>query len=120
MRSALAVPLLPADEVSAPLTFEWTPTVLLVTSTETVQVCEAWTLPSVSVIESLPACAVSVALPPFIVVFAGDATVRPLGRVLVNARSVTGLALSLVMVNVSVLLLPGPIVAGFKLAVNVG
>lgn len=45
---------------------------------------------------------------------AGVAMVTPAGRVSENARLVTGLAVALVIVNWSVLALPGPIVDGSK------
>jgi len=52
--------------------------------------------------------------------FAGVARVTPAGKVSVNARSVVVLPSTSVMVNVSVLTLPGPIVLGLNVLVNAG
>jgi len=110
---AVAGPLLPAVDVKSPETFWCDPRVLPVTSTVIWQLEKAPTAPSVSVIVVPPSGAVRV--PPQVFERkAGAAMVSAAGRVSVNARSVSGCGLSEVIVNVSVLTLPEPMVPGLK------
>ena len=118
-RSALAGPLLPALEVKSPETFMCVPAVLLVTSTKMVQLPAAPTPPSLKLIEPPPAGALRV--PPHnVAAFTGFAITTPAGRLSAKARSDTGDAVWLVMVNRKVATLPGPMVDGTKTLLNEG
>jgi hypothetical protein len=121
VKSALAVPWLPAFEVRVPDTFMCVPGVLLVTLTVTLQVALAMTCPLLKEIVVPPAGAVTTPLVQVVPAAAGVAMVTPAGRTSLKARFMTPVECALLlMTKVSVLTLPGPIVAGEKLLVKVG
>jgi hypothetical protein len=109
----MAFPLLPELDVRSPDVLLWVPGVLLVTSTETEQLPDEATEPSLNVITLPPSGANSV--PSQVdVALAGVAIVTPAGRLSENARSWTGIESLFEMLNHSVLTLLGPIVSGSK------
>jgi hypothetical protein len=121
VRSAVAVPLLPAEEVRSPVVLVWTPTLVLVTKTLMVQVLEAPRLPPETVTLAPPLVAVRVGSPQVEVGLAGVARVTPAGRLSTKATLETGLPPAVLStVKVRELTLPGPIAAGEKAFVKVG
>ena len=121
VRVAVAVPLLPADEVRSPVTFVWVPTVLLVTSTLSVQVDAPATVPAVRLIDPLDATAVGV--PPQVFATPGvGATVTPAGSASVKSSPVDAVVAFAVLsiVNVSVLVPPLAIGSSANAFVNTG
>ena len=122
IRSAVAAPLLPAEDVKSPDILLCVPSVLEVTSTETVQL-ELPPTPEpgspVNVMVAPPSGALSV--PPQVAdALAGVAMNMPAGKLSLNARLVSGLALGLVMVKTSIVVLPGPMLSGVKTLLKVG
>ena len=101
IRLSEAVPLLPALEVRSPDVFMNVASIALVavTLTITVQPLVAPTLPFVKVIVEPPSAATIFPMTQLVMAFAGVARVTPASKVSVNARSVTGVPLSLVMVT---------------------
>jgi hypothetical protein len=119
VRVADALPLLPACEVRSPDVFTYVPGVPIVTPTLIVHaVCPA-NLPSLREIELPPSGALNVPSQ-LETALDGVAIVMPLGRLSVNARPLTGPVDPFVIVNWSVLMLPGPMVLGANDFVNVG
>jgi len=113
VKFALDPPLVPADEVSSPETFIWTPALDEVTFTVMAQELNPATEPPLYVIVPPPSGAVSVPPLQFVEAIAGSAIVTPAGSTSVKSNIVTPEALPVLsMLNVSVLTLPGPIVAG--------
>ena len=91
VRSAVALPLLPALDVRSPDTFVWVPGTLLVVATVMAQAAKPGTTPPLRLMVSPPFGAVT--SPPHVdTALAGIARITPAGRVSVNARSVTGAA----------------------------
>ena len=114
VRSAVAGPLLPALEVRSPETFMYVAATLAVTFTTIVQVWNAPTIPSARVIVPPPSGAVCVPRQE-LETKAGAASVTPDGRVSLNANWLAGaLDSALLIVKVSALTLPEPMVAGVK------
>lgn len=119
-KSSVAVPLLPSLEVKSSETFVCVPTMLLVTSTLTMQFCELATLPPLKLIEVSASGALTIPSVHVVDALAGLAITTPFGRGSVKAKSSTGEGLKLAMVNVSVETLPGPIVSGTNVLVKFG
>ncbi|MEL7060583.1 MAG: hypothetical protein AAGN46_11200 [Acidobacteriota bacterium] len=118
-RLAVAGPAVTSEEVSMLEVLIAVPTVELVTSTEIVQVAPAATWPSAKVMLLPPAGAVSV--PPQVeAARAGSPIVTPAGRASVNAKSVVGMPIVLVIVKMSRVVLPGPMSSGLKVFVKFG
>ena len=123
IRSSEALPLLPREEVNSPDTFICVPNALLVTFTLTVHTSKAPTPKPVILIVLPPSGALSVLVSLRIQVLdalAGLAMVTPAGSVSLKARSSACSASSLVMVKISVLTLPGPMVSGLKALLKPG
>ncbi len=116
-----AVPLFPEEEVRSPVVLTKVPGVLPVTSTVTVQVLPAPTVPPVYEMTLDPATAISVPPVHVLEALAGLAMTIPAGRLSVKSSAVATSELAVLsMVNVSVLILPGEIVSGAKLLENAG
>ena len=92
IKSSEAGPWLPALEVRSPETFVCVSMMLLVTLTATMHELPAPSLPPLRLIAAPPSGAASKPSIHDVVALAGDAIVMPVGRVSVNARSVTGLS----------------------------
>ena len=123
VKSSVAVPLSGPLEVRTLDVFVCAPGVPAVTSTLTVHVSPPPSRPSLKVIVPPPAGAVTTPSSQVVAAFAGVAmSTSPgtVGRVSVKARSVTGVPVPLVIVNVSVETEPGPIVSGAKTLLNAG
>ncbi|MDX2428679.1 MAG: hypothetical protein QNK22_08315 [Xanthomonadales bacterium] len=115
MRSIGKLILLPALEVRVIAGLVWTPAVLAVTSTVTVQDCDPPIVASLKVMVLPPSGADNDPVRlrgQSVEALEGSAIVTAAGKVSVNARLVTGEAEPFVMVKVAVLTLPEPMVAG--------
>lgn len=102
----LANPVPPLDEDRALVMLLFTPAATPVTSTVTVQVPDAATVPPLKVIELLPAVAVTIP-PQLVLVFGLLATLRPAGRESVNPTPIKAtVEFGLVIVKVTVAVPP--------------
>jgi hypothetical protein len=113
VRSALAGPLEPLSHVRFDVVFVCVPTVELVTLTVITQELEGARSPASKVIDEPPLAAVTEPTHP-VEAFAGEAIVTPAGRLSVNARPRAPVEVEFVMMNCSVVTLPGPMVLGTK------
>jgi len=118
VKSAVALPLFPSLEVRSPLILLNVPKVEPVTLTVITQLWFAPRRPRSNVMDDPPFVAFS-SPSQFCVGFAEAESVMPAGRLSVKFIEVTGVA-SLVMLNVRVDVLPGPIIAGLNVLLNVG
>ena len=118
VRSSVAVPLLPCEEVRSPVSSVCVATVLEVTGRVTTQLWLAPRRPSLRLRLLPPEAAVKVPLQ--VLDWLPAATVTPLGNVAPKARSLAGLPETSVMVRVRVLLLPLVIVSGENSAEKLG
>ena len=110
VKLAEAVPLFPELEVRSPVVLVCVPAVLLVTFTLIVQNELAPILPSLTLIDVPPAGAIIIASVHELVMTGGEAIVIPAGKLSIKAKSVTPVPDEvLLIVNVKVLTLPGPI-----------
>lgn len=103
--------------------FVWTPGVLAVTLTVTVQLFKAPRLPSLKLMVPPPSGAVTTPFRQVVEALAGVAiSISPgtVGNTSVNSNSVTPTGSLFVIVNVIVLILPGPMVLGVKTLLKVG
>ena len=121
IKSSVAVPLLPAEDVRSPDVLVWVPTVPEVTLTLTVHTASLPpSRPPVKLMVPPPSGALTTPSRQVVEPFAGSAIVTAPGRMSVNARLVTGVVSPFVIVNTSIDTLPGPMLSGVNTLEKVG
>ena len=126
IKSSDAVPELPSVDVKSPETFMCVtgrPTVgaaLLTTSTSTLQEAPGAKRPALRLTLLAPSVAFKMAAgPQSLLALPGEAIVKPDGKLSMNAMSSAAVAVGLVISNVKVLTLPGPMISEANVLSNV-